>query len=93
VELLLKRGANANITNNVRGSRIMRCAALCCAVLRCAALRCADASSVLPQDGDTPMHLAARDGKQEAVQLLVKHGADTSIKNKVRRAASLLGPR
>lgn len=45
------------------------------------------------QDGDTPMHLAARDGKQEAVQLLVKHGADTSIKNKVRRAASLLGPR
>jgi hypothetical protein len=36
-----------------------------------------------PQDGDTPLHLAAMYGYPEVVRALVEAGADITAKNKV----------
>ena len=39
--------------------------------------------SVITQDGDTPLTLAARNGKTEVVSLLVEAGAALDLQNKV----------
>lgn len=38
---------------------------------------------ILSQHGNTPLHYAAQGGHLEVVQVLHKHGADTTLKNKV----------
>ena len=35
------------------------------------------------QDGDTPLHLSASNGYISVMEILIKHGADVSIRNKV----------
>ena len=35
------------------------------------------------QNGETALHLAAREGKVEAVEVLVRHGAAVDVRNKV----------
>ena len=37
----------------------------------------------LLQDGNTPLHVAAAWGEDEAVEVLINHGADIKITNKV----------
>ena len=37
------------------------------------------------QDGNTPLHLAAKDGQTAIVKYLIEQGADKSAKNKVRK--------
>ena len=39
--------------------------------------------SIITQDGDTPLTLAARNGKTEVVSLLVEAGAALDLQNKV----------
>jgi ankyrin repeat protein len=39
----------------------------------------ADVNAVV-KDGRTPLHLAARFGHREVVELLLKHGADKTVK-------------
>ena len=39
--------------------------------------------SVITQDGDTPLTLAARNGKTEVVSLLVEAGAALDLQNEV----------
>ena len=38
---------------------------------------------LLPQDGDTPLHDAASQGKLDTVTLLVQMGSDPTVINKV----------
>lgn len=45
------------------------------------------------QSGWTALHNAAMSGNTEAVQLLVKHGADTSVTDGVSGTVSLLAQR
>lgn len=40
-------------------------------------------SAVVAQNGMMPLHLAAENGKQECVQLLLVQGANVNIKNEV----------
>ena len=35
------------------------------------------------QDGDTPTHLASRDGRVQVVEKLISSGADVNVVNKV----------
>ena len=53
---------------------------------------CASAArlTLSAQDGDTPLHSAARWGKMEAAVALVKLGADVNAKDKVRRLSLIL---
>ena len=39
--------------------------------------------SVITQDGDSVLYLAARDGRTEVIQQLVKAGANLDLQNKV----------
>ena len=45
--------------------------------------------SVITQDGDSALMLAARQGKTEVVSLLLKAGANTDLQNKVNARAAL----
>ena len=38
-----------------------------------------------PQDGATPLWIAAQEGQEEVAQVLLKAGANREAKNKVRR--------
>ena len=38
---------------------------------------------MFPQDGDTPLHWAARRGKEDVVKVLVEKGADVNAVNSV----------
>ena len=42
-------------------------------------------SPLLPQDGFTPLIVAARNGATETAAMLIDRGADLEAKNKVRR--------
>ena len=45
--------------------------------------------SVITQDGDSALIVAARGGKTEVVSLLLKAGANTDLQNEVNARASL----
>ena len=40
--------------------------------------------SVITQDGDSALMIAAREGRTEVVPLLLKAGANTDLQNKVK---------
>ena len=40
--------------------------------------------SVITQDGDSPLMMAAREGRTEVVSLLLKAGANIDLQNKVK---------
>ncbi len=42
----------------------------------------------LYQNGNTPLHLAAREGKTETAEMLLKHGESIDIQNEVSALSS-----
>jgi hypothetical protein len=50
--------------------------------------RVAPLHALFAQDGDTPLHYAAANGKVECVRVLVQRGADVASKNEARHATA-----
>ncbi len=81
--LLIERGADvAAVADNAMRLQPIHCAAASGAFDCAAALLRAGANVNAKQHGGwTALHAAAKDGRPELVQLLIKHGADRSAEN------------
>lgn len=82
---LIKMGANPNVANVVRGPRSRWVAARTRRLWLLTGAACA--VRLHPQDGDTPLLMAARATHFELVRRLVAAGADVNAVNKVCTAA------
>ena len=71
VTLLITAGLDVNITDSVRYTQYL---------LFCVSLH----MSVITQDGDSALMMAARKGRTKVVSLLLEAGANIHIQNKVK---------
>ena len=80
VNTLIAAGVDANHVNEVIGAVYT---SLYTSRPFCEPITVALHMSVITQDGDSPLMMAASNGRTEVVALLVKAGANTDLQNKV----------
>ena len=80
VNALITAGVDANHVNEVSGAVYT---SLYTSRPFCEPITVALHMSVITQDGDSPLMMAASNGRTEVVALLVKAGANTDLQNKV----------
>lgn len=92
IEMLLKFAADVNIQSGSTKSSALHMA-VSQKHLHCVLLLILYGAAINAQNcaGDSPLHLAARGGSEEIVELLLQAGVDLTLVNNVRKSAAQIG--